>query len=368
MASTRLSSLSFFKKRTAPPGTRPGAFVPGDTNLEPRVAVLHYDKDGVDERVSPTIEEIREIQQTPGVSWIDVQGLGSGELVQQIADLYQLHPLAVEDVFHGPQRPKTESYGADYLFLITRMPMQDDLGALVLEQLSIFFGPDWVITIQELYGDTLDPVRKHIRGNVGPIREHGADYLAYSILDGVIDGYYPALDALNDRLADLEEDALEKPTKRVLRETREVRSTLLGLHRVLWPQREAIHALARLETPLVSDTVRLYMRDIQDHCSQLSEVVESYREVVSGISSTWVSAVGNRTNDVMKVLTIMASIFIPLNFLAALYGMNFDNMPELHYKHAYHFLLGVMVSMGVGMVIFFYRRGWLFQGDEDDDE
>ncbi|MCB1020946.1 MAG: magnesium/cobalt transporter CorA, partial [Acidobacteria bacterium] len=332
MASKRLSSLSFFKKRTAPPGSHPGAFVACENNLEPRLTVMHYDEDGVEEHPSPKIEQIRAFQQKPGLCWIDIQGLGKGELIQQIADIYQLHPLAVEDVFHVPQRPKTESYGADYLFLVTRMPMQDDAGALVLEQLSIFFGPDWVITIQELYGDTLDPVRKHIRGDVGPIRQQGADYLAYSILDAVIDGYYPALDALNDRLADLEEDALENPTKRVLRETREVRSTLLALHRVLWPQREAIHALARLETPLVSDTVRLYMRDIQDHCSQLSEVVESYREVVSGISSTWVSAVGNRTNDVMKVLTIMASIFIPLNFLAALYGMNFDNMPELHYR------------------------------------
>ena len=360
--------LSYFKKRTPPPGSGPGSYTPGDQSVKPRVAVIHYDVNDASDHASPSIEDLPAILARPGVTWIDVQGLGSGKLIQQIADLFQLHPLAVEDVFHVPQRPKAESYGADYLFMVTRMPMCDDSGALTLEQLSIFFGASWVLTIQERYGDTLDPVRKRIRAGVWPIREQGGDYLAYAILDAVIDGYYPALDRLSDRMAELEEEALEKPTKQTLRETRELRSTLLGLYRVLWPQREAIHNLVRLESGLVTDTVRLHLRDTQDHCSQISEVVESYREIVSSISATWVSAVGNKTNEVMKVLTIMASIFIPLNFLAALYGMNFDHMPELHYRYAYYVVLALMVTVGVGMATFFYHRGWLFHRDDEEKD
>ena len=360
--------LSYFKKRAPPPGSRPGSYLPGDENVKPRWSVIHYNLQEATDYSSPTVEELGEVLAKPGVTWIDVQGLGSGKLIQRLADVFHLHPLAVEDVFHVPQRPKTEPYADDYLFLVTRMPMCNDQGALSLEQLSIFFGKNWVLTIQERYGDTLDPVRKRIRAGIGPIREQGGDYLAYAILDAAIDGYFPVLDTFSDRLAELEEDALENPTKGTLRETREIRSNLLGLHRVLWPQREAIHNLVRLESPLVTETVRLYLRDTQDHCSQISEVVESYREIVAGISSTWVSAVGNRTNEVMKVLTIMASIFIPLNFLAALYGMNFDHMPELHYRNAYYVVLFLMASVGVGMAVFFYQRGWLFnRGDDDDD-
>jgi magnesium transporter len=343
-------------------------YSPGDETVEPRLAVMHYSVEEATDHSSPTLDDLRGILAEPGVTWIDIQGLGSGELIQGVADLFQLHPLAVADVFHVPQRPKTEPYNSTYLFLVTRMPMCEDAGALSLEQLSIFFGKSWVLTIQERYGDTLDPVREHIRGGLGPIREQGGDYLAYAILDAAIDGYFPVLDTLSDRLAELEEDALENPTKETLRETHEIRSTLLGLHRVLWPQREALTTLVRLESPLVTDMVRLYLRDVQDHCVQVSEVVESYREIVADVSSTWVSAVGNRTNEVMKVLTIMASIFIPLNFLAALYGMNFDNMPELHLHYAYFVVLACMAAVGIGMVVFFHRKGWLFPRDDDDED
>jgi magnesium transporter len=247
------------------------------------------------------------------------------------------------------------------------MPACEPDGELSLEQLSIFFGKNWTLTIQERYGDTLDPVRQQTRAGLGPIREQGGDYLAYAILDAAIDGYFPVLDVISDQLNDLEEAAIENPTKGTLRRTHEMRSTLLGLHRVLWPQRESIYALVRLESPLITDSVRLYLRDTQDHCSQIAEVVESYREIAAGVSSAWVSAVGNRTNEVMKVLTIMASIFIPLNFMAALYGMNFEYMPELHYRPAYFILLGCMATVAVALIVFFHRRGWLFPRDEEDD-
>jgi magnesium transporter len=359
--------LSHFKKRAPPPGSSPGVYLPGEETVKPRYSVIHYDPENETDHPAPTLDELRAILARPGVTWVDVQGLGSGKFIEDLAGLFELHPLAVADVFHVPQRPKTEPYDSTYIFLVTRLPMINGKGEISLEQLSIFFGKNWVLTIQELYGDTLDPVRQRIRAGVGSIREQGGDYLAYAILDAAIDGYFPVLDSLSDRLAELEEDALENPTKNTLRETHEIRSTLLGLHRVLWPQREALHNLVRLESHLVTDAVRLYLRDAQDHCVQIGEVVESYREIVAGVSSTWVSSVGNRTNEVMKVLTIMASIFIPLNFLAALYGMNFEYMPELHYRYAYYAVLSLMAGVGLGMAGFFYHRGWLFNRDDDED-
>lgn len=341
--------------------------MPGGQAVEPRLAVLHYDRNGAADLGSLPLEQIEATLAKPGVTWIDVQGFGSGALIEQIAAIFQLHPLAVADVFHVPQRPKTEPYDSSFLFLVTRMPSCDADGELSLEQLSIFVGRNWVLTVQERYGDTLEPVRKQIRAGMGPIREQGGDYLAYAILDAAIDGYFPVLDVISDQLADLEEEALENPTKQTLRRTHEMRSMLLGVHRVLWPQRESLYALVRLDSPLLTDTVRLYLRDTQDHCSQIAEVVESYREIVSGISAAWVSAVGNKTNEVMKVLTIMASIFIPLNFMAALYGMNFEYMPELHYRPAYFIVLGCMATVAMVLVVFFHRRGWLFPRDDDED-
>ena len=359
--------LSHFRKRAPPPGSRPGYIAPREQTVESRLAVLHYDRDSATDLGSLPPDEIEALLGKPGVTWIDVQGFGSGKLIEQLAAIFQLHPLAVADVFHVPQRPKTEPYDSSFLFLVTRMPACEANGELSLEQLSIFVGKNWVLTIQERYGDTLDPVRKQIRADLGPIRDQGGDYLAYAILDAAIDGYFPVLDVISDRLADLEEAALEHPTKETLRRTHEMRSTLLGLHRALWPQRESLYTLVRLDNPLLTDTVRLYLRDTQDHCSQIAEVVESYREIVAGIAAAWVSAVGNKTNEVMKVLTIMASIFIPLNFMAALYGMNFEYMPELRYRPAYFIVLGCMAAVAITLVIFFYRRGWLFARDEDED-
>ena len=235
-------------------------------------------------------------------------------------------------------------------------------------QVSVLFGADWVLTLREADGELFDPVKDRLRAGRGLLRREGADYLAYSAVDMVVDRYFPPLEALGERLDKLEDEALEAPTKRTLRETNRVRNSLLKLRRVLWPQREAIHTLIRSESGLVSETVRMYLRDTQDHVQQASEVVDSYREQVVAVSQTWLSSVGNRTNDVMKVLTIMASIFIPLNFLAAVYGMNFAYMPELQYQRGYFVLLGVMAAAAAAMVYFFYRKGWLTKSDDKDED
>ncbi|MBI1356942.1 MAG: magnesium/cobalt transporter CorA [Acidobacteria bacterium] len=363
---SRAPSLQFFRKRRPPPGAHPGEIAHEPAAGPTRWRALHYDADGVDEIDEPTVEGLAALRERPGVLWIDVQGLGDGALVQQLGDALSLHPLAVADVFHPPQRPKTEPY-PDFVFVVARTPLIRNDAPLRLEQLSLFYGKGWALTIQQEPGELLDSVRSHILGNRGVIRSEGADYLAYAVVDAAIDAYFPLLDALGDDLAELEDEALERPTKSVIRRNNRVRSSLLALHRVLLPQKEALHGLCRLEAPLVSDTVRLYLRDTADHCQQVADVIDSYREVVIGIAGTWASSVDNYANEVMRALTVVASLFIPLNFVAALYGMNFKYMPELDLPYGYPAVLAAMACVAAGMLIYFYRKGWL-RRPEDEDE
>lgn len=350
--------LHIFKKRSPAPGSAPGAFVTSTDAREPKLKVLCYGEEQVDVYESPAVEDLPSLVGSRSVTWIDVQGLGTGELIRRIAEVFSLHELAVEDVFHVPQRPKAELYNSEYMFVVCRVPTLDESTLVQLPQLSIFLGKGWVLTFQENYDQSCEPVKRRVRSGKDPIQKQGADYLAYAIVDSVVDTYFPVLDGLGDQLAELEEEALNRPDTDTLRRTNTVRGALLAVRRVLWPQKEAVHALIRDRSGLVSDTVKVYLRDTEDHCSQVSDVVDSYREIVSGVSQTWLSSNGNRTNDVMKVLTIMASIFIPLNFLAAVYGMNFEYMPELRVPWAYPALLGVMTGMVVGMLALFYRKGW----------
>jgi magnesium transporter len=298
------------------------------------------------------------------VTWIDVQGLGDEAILRRLAQIFEIHPLAMEDVVNVPQRPKAESYDRQQL-VITRMMKTADDGALDVEQVSLFVGPGYVLSLQERPGDVFDPVRARIRSGKGLIRRSGPDYLAYALIDAILDGYYPALERLGDRIQILEEGVSQAPTRAARLGIHRVRRDLLVLRRAVWPQREAVAALVREESPLIGPTVRQYLRDCLDHAVQILDVIDTYHELAGNLMEMYQSSVGQRSNDVMKLLTIMASIFIPLTFLAGLYGMNFDYLPELHYRWFYHALLGVMVLLAVGMLIYFKRKGWL--GEEDGD-
>ena len=345
----------------------PGALAIDSSLSAPCVRILRYSADVIDEREDVSPPMIAESIDEHCVTWVDVNGLGDEALLREICEIFNLHPLAVGDVVNVPQRPKAESYG-DYVFLVTRM--LGDRSSLLIEpeQVSIFLGPQYVLTFQERRGDVFDPLRERIRAGKGRIRRMGADYLAYSLLDAVIDGYYPYLESLGDRLEDLEDEALDHPRVATLKEANHIRSTLSLMRRILWPQREAINSLIRDETPLISDAVRVYLRDAHDHCTQLSDVVESYREVVGAIANTYLSVVSNRTNDVMKVLTIMSSIFIPLTFMVGVYGMNFDHMPELHFRYGYPLLVAAMLAVAAGLLVYFYYLGWIGRTPDDDED
>jgi magnesium transporter len=356
-----------FRKRHPPAGSRPGTLViPPEVNA-PVMRVIAYAGANVTDRTITDVAEISASIEEHSVTWVDVQGLGDESLLRRLGDLFGLHPLALEDAVNIPQRPKSEVYDRYYLY-ITRMTMLRSATAeLDTEQVSIFIGRNYVLTLQERCGDVFDPVRDRIYAGIGPLRSSGPDYLAYALIDTIIDGYYPILERIGDHLEELEERALTSPGRATLREIYDTKRQLLNVRRAVWPQREAVNALIRDDSPLISQQVRLYLRDCYDHTVQLIDVTETFRELCGNLLDLYLSTVSMRTNEVMKVLTIVASIFIPMTFLAGIYGMNFEAMPELKMEWAYPALLLVMAMIGGGMLYSFWRRGWIGRVDDGGD-
>ncbi|MEO5588172.1 MAG: magnesium/cobalt transporter CorA [Gemmatimonadaceae bacterium] len=355
-----------FRKRNPPVGSRPGTLVIPAEAEAPTIRVIAYSADTVDDTRPESLEDIPAILTGHPVTWVDIQGLGDERLLRRVAEMFNLHPLALEDAVNVPQRPKSEMYEHHYLY-ITRMTMLRSATAeLETEQVSIFLGRNYVLTLQERCGDVFDPVRSRVHAGIGAIRHSGPDYLAYALIDTIIDGYYPVLEQVGERLEGLEEKALATAQKSTLREIYDTKRQLLNLRRAVWPQREAVNSMIRDESPLITPAVRIYLRDCYDHTVQLIDVTETFRELCGNLLDLYMSSVSMRTNDVMKLLTIMSSIFIPLTFLAGIYGMNFDRIPELHVPWAYPALLLLMGVIGIGMLFMFWKIGWI--GDQEDDE
>ena len=351
-------------RRSAPVGSPPGALAIDDSLPPPRISVMARTAEGVIERETDRIDELRDAVGASQLSWIDVQGLGDRAALDDLAEAFGIHPLALADVVHTSQRPKVETY-PDHDLLVVRVLALNEAGEMEVEQLSVVVGASYVITFQERYGNILDPVRRRFRVQLGPREEHGGDFLAYAIVDTVVDGYFPLLEAFADHLEDLEEKVMARPRPAILTEVQKTKRTLIMLRRSVWPLREALNIMLRERSPRFTEAIHPYLRDTYDHCVQVHEVTESYREVASELTNTYMSMVANRTNDVMKVLTIMASVFIPLTFIAGVYGMNFEHMPELHERWGYPAVIGVMISVGLGMLLFFWKRGWLGDGRDD---
>lgn len=356
---------SIFRKRHPAVGARPGTLVIPQQAPPPKIHMIRYGEDELSESEIENVEELKTAFSDRGVTWIDVQGFGDQAVMREIGDLFELHPLLLEDVVNAPQRPKAEAY-EDQILMIVRMVSVDAAGTIQIEQVSIVFTAKYVLTFQEEYGDVLDPVRHRIRSGKGPLRKLGADYLAYALADTIIDGYYPVLEAIGSHLERLEDSVISQPTPQVLGELNGLKNQLVNLRRSIWPQREAINHLIRGDHATVTDEVRIYLRDTYDHCAQTSEVAEMYHEMVTGLMNMYLSSIANRTNEVMKILTIMASIFIPLTFLAGIYGMNFDHMPELHVWWAYPIIWLTMVGVAVGMLAYFWRKGWIWTRHPND--
>lgn len=344
------------------PDTAPGSVSVAPDAARPVIRVLAYDEQNYVEKEIRDLAELEELVQRWAVTWINVDGLGDAAVVTELGRRFRLHPLALEDVVNTLQRPKVDDYDY-YLFVIARMVAFAE--RLQTEQLSMFLGGKYVLTFQDKPGDCLDPVRERIRKNQGRLRGAGADYLAYSLLDAVVDGYFPVLDEYAERLEDLDAQIAEDDPQRSIGQLHQMRSDLLALRRAIWPHREALNALARDPHPLVADETRIYLRDVLDHATAIIDLTETYREMCSDLRDYAAAMVSNRLNEVMKVLTVIATLFMPLSFIAGVYGMNFDpeaspwNMPEIRWFWGYPFALGLMAVVAGGLIFWFYRKGWI---------
>ncbi len=354
------------KKRHPPVGSRPGTLVVPSDSPPPRISAMCYDQADLIERADVPVSDVGElIARTSGVAWIDVQGLGDESVLHGLAEVFGIHALALEDVVNAPQRPKTESFDSHQLYLTQMVTSEsDEPGRGRIEQVSIFVGRWYVLTFQEHRGDVLDPLRQRIRAGGWRLRSMGAEYLGYAIIDTIVDHYYPAIDSLSHVLEEMEDRVLEDPGPRLLAQINRTRAALLQLRKGVAPQREALNALLRGESQFMSGESQTYLRDTYDHVIQITEAIDTNRELASGLFNTYLSAVANKQNEVMKVLTIMASIFIPLSFLAGLYGMNFQYMPELGVRWAYPVLLSFMALAAGGMLVLFRVKGWLGGSEE----
>ena len=351
-------------------GMAPGTLVIDHDASPTELTLIDYSEDSATKRKLRSPEEAVEHLTSNNISWIDLQGLGNEDVLNRLGSIFHLHPLVLEDVVNVPQRPKIEYY-SDQVLIITRMVMMvpktnDDDPHFVSEQLSFVLGKNYLLTVQEeLNQDCLDPVRDRIRGGIGRIRHEGADYLAYALLDAVIDAYFPVLEEYGEYIESLEDEVIFNPTRQTVQKIYRVRRELMSLRRSIWPQRNALNQLVRDgSSNLVGAEARIYLQDCYDHVVQVLDIVETYRELTANLMDVYLSSISNRANEVMKTLTVISSIFIPLTFIAGVYGMNFDpaaspwNMPELRWYLGYPLCWGLMIAIALGLSYYFWNKGW----------
>jgi magnesium transporter len=354
-----------YRTRIAKTGLPPGSLVHvGERHTErPLLSLMVYNDQEVKERTLTGIEECRGFQdqaEAEAVAWLHVEGLHDIGLMEHLGDLYHLHPLTLEDILYTDQRPKMEDFG-NYIYIVLKdfsLPPEAG-GQLLPEQISIVFGPHFLISFQEKQSPLMEPIRERIRAARGWIRKAGADYLAYTIIDAIIDQYFILLEKLGENIESLEEQLVTRPGRDTLHAIQNIKREMLYLRKSVWPLREAVSALQRTDSPLMDAATDLYLKDVYDHTIQIIDTVETYRDMLSGMLDIYLSSVSNRLNEVMKVLTIIATIFMPLTFLAGVYGMNFKYMPELEWHWGYFMVLGIMITVALSMVHFFRRKKWL---------
>jgi magnesium transporter len=356
------AALATRRRRTGTrPGTPPGTLVGAETAVAPVLSVIAFTRTDLSEARDLSLAQAL-ARVSPGqVTWINVDGHGDAALFARLGERFGLHPLALEDVLNVGQRPKVERYDKHYFVVLRtlRRAGTDDAEPAEEEQVSLFFGADWIITVQERSdGDCFDAVREAIRQGRGRVREAGADFLAYLILDAVVDAYFPVIESTAERLHALEEEAVAAPPDGTLLSIQRLRHELLALRRAVWPMREEVAVLQRDESGLVSAETKVFLRDVYDHAIQALELVETLREAAVSVLEVYLSAQNQRLNAVMKVLTVIATVFIPLTFIASIYGMNFDYMPELRWRYGYAFALGLMAVTAGLMIAYFRRKGW----------
>jgi len=358
--------MANFHKRYHTPGTAPGTLHKTEKarGVPLQISLIDYTASEFDELELVDPEECRPYLARDTVTWIHVQGDADPETLRQLGKLFGLHHLALEDVINTGQRPKVDDYTGQ-LFVVMSHPLIDGSSSgLKIEQLSIFVGKNFLISFHPGPFDPFGPVRARLRDNLGRIRARGADYLLYALIDLVIDEGFPVLETIGDEVEQLEEQLFVEPSRDSLQQLHQLKRATLTLRRMLWPQREVLNRLVRDESGIVSADHRVYFRDCYDHTIQVMDLIEIYRDMLNGLLDIYLSSVSYRLNEIMRVLTIIATIFIPLTFIVGLYGMNFENkdspwaMPELHWYYGYPLILVLMIGIVLGMAVYFRRRKW----------
>jgi magnesium transporter len=344
-------------KTGLPPGTllHIGERKTGDVTI----TLTSYDETDYRERQVGTIEECFPLPEGRGIAWISLDGIHDSALIQSLGTHLNLHPLVLEDIMNTEQRPKTEDFG-DYAFVVLKaVRYREAVKQVLSEQVSIILGSNFVISFQEQASDAYKPLRERLRSSKGRVRRMGSDFLAYGLIDIIVDNYFFVLEKVGENVEELEDELVMNPTVKTVHEIHRLKREMINLRRFAWPLREVINNFQRGESPLVQESTCLYLRDVYDHVTQIIDNIEALRDMISGMLDIYLSSISNRLNEVMKVLTIIATIFMPLTFIAGVYGMNFKRMPELDWSFGYPMSLLLMLAVSVAMLIYFKRKKWL---------
>jgi magnesium transporter len=348
-------------RRTSKTGKAPGTLMHiGERKAESiRITIIDYDEQNYQEKQVPSIKECEPFKTTLTTTWINIDGLHQVEAIEEIGKLFDLHSLMLEDILNTNQRPKTEDYES-YLFVVLRMLSYDDEKAEIRsEQVSMVLGSHYVITFQESVGDVFGLIRDRIKSTKWRIRKLGVDYLLYSLIDCIVDHYFIVLEKMADKIESLQERVAIEPSQETLQQIHKLKREMMFLRKAVWPVRELVNSLLRSESPLINKATEFYLRDVYDHAVQIIDATETYREMISGMLDIYLSSISNKMNAIMKVLTIIATIFIPLTFIVGVYGMNFDYMPELKCHWGYPLVWLFMITVVIIMLVYFRKRKWI---------
>ena len=352
----------WLKKRSGKTGLSPGSLVHIGERLteKTRITVLDYDEANIEEKEISTARECRQFKDRPTVTWIHINGIHDVQTLEELGTIFGLHPLTLEDILNSDQRPKMEDF-CEYIYIVLKAfySNNDQANEIHSEQISIVLGRSFVISFQEKETDIFRPIRERIRAGKGRLRKSGADYLAYALIDSIVDNYFTILEQVGERIEILEESLVKSPSTQILQAIQDLKREMIFLRKTVWPLREAISSLERTGCQLVQESTDVYLKDIYDHTIQVIDTIETFRDMLSGILDIYLSSISNRMNEIMKVLTVIATIFMPLTFLAGVYGMNFKYMPELEWHWGYFSIWGIMLAIAISMLIYFRRKKWL---------
>jgi magnesium transporter len=349
------------KKRSKKAGLPSGTLVyTGEKKDEQvKIHVIDYDEANFQEIEMASVDACIPFRGKPTVTWINVDGVHNVQVLEKLGECFGLHRLVMEDIMNTDQRPKMEDYG-EYLYIVLKMLASGKNGEIVTEQVSLVLGENFVLSFQEgVEGDVFNLIRDHLRTGKGRIRKMKADYLAYALLDAVVDNYFVILEKFGDKIESIETELIKSPKQATVQRIYQLKREMIFLHNAVWPLREVMNAVGKRESPLIQDSITPYLRDVYDHVIHVIDSVDIYREMLSGMLDLYLSSVSNRLNEVMKVLTVISLIFMPLTFIAGVYGMNFKYMPELEWHYGYFFSLFLMLGISVLMLFYFKRKKWL---------